>query len=87
MNKENKKEEKQLKTLSGVVVSDKMKDTIVVSVSRHTKHPKYGKYITTRKKYKVHDKGNLYKDGDKVKIVGCRPISKEKSFRVLEKLN
>ena len=87
MNEENKKEKKHLKTLSGVVVSDKMKDTVVVSVSRYTKHPKYGKYMNLIKRYKAHDKDNSCKEGDKVVIIECRPISKEKSFRVLEKIN
>ncbi len=68
------------RTLSGVVVSDKMKDTIVVMVSRYTKHPKYEKFIQTRKKYKAHDAGNTAKIGDKVSIYECKPISKDKRF-------
>ena len=71
------------KILSGVVVSDKMKDTIVVKVSRFVKHPKYGKYISIDKKFKADDKGNTKKIGDKVQIEECRPISKDKHFRVL----
>lgn len=70
-------------TLSGVVVSDKMKDTIVVVVERYVKDPKYQKFITLRKRYKVHDAGNTKKVGDKVTIESCRPISKQKSFIVL----
>ena len=71
------------KTLSGVVVSDKMKDTIVVSVNNFVKHPKYGKYISTSKRFKAHDAGNTKKIGDKVTIEECAPISKEKKFRVI----
>jgi small subunit ribosomal protein S17 len=68
--------------LSGTVVSTKMKDTIVVNVDRFTKHPRYGKYITVSKKYKAHDAGNTKKEGDKVEIVECKPISKDKHFIV-----
>ena len=73
----------QRKTLSGIVVSDKMKDTIVVRVGRFLKNPKYGKFVTSHKKYKVHDAGNTKKIGDKVTIESCRPMSKDKSFRVI----
>ena len=72
------------KTLRGVVVSDKMKDTVVVLVSRYVKHPKYKKYLTKTKKYKAHNPGNTKKEGDKVVIRSCRPISKDKSFEVVE---
>ncbi len=68
------------KILSGVVVSDKMKDTVVVSVSRYFKHPKYQKFMTVDKKYKVHDPGNSCKVGQKVSIKETRPISKTKKF-------
>mgnify|MGYP002070996271 CR=1 FL=1 len=71
------------KTLAGVVTSDKMKDTIVVKVSRFVKHPKYGKYISKDKKFKAHDKGNTKKIGDKVTIVECAPISKDKHFKLI----
>jgi len=74
---------KMTKILSGTVVSDKMKDTIVVSVERYEKHPKYAKFIKRRKKFKVHDAGNTAKIGDKVRIVETRPISKDKSFKLL----
>lgn len=69
--------------MTGVVTSDKMKDTIVVKVSRFVKHPKYGKYVTITKKFKADDKGNTKKIGDKVTIEECRPISKDKHFRVV----
>lgn len=73
------------KVLSGVVVSDKMKDTIVVSVTRFVKHPKYGKFIKSQKKYKAHDVGNTFKIGDKVEIKETKPISKTKHFIALKK--
>jgi small subunit ribosomal protein S17 len=68
------------KFLDGVVVSDKMTDTVVVSVSRYFKHPKYQKFMTVDKKYKVHDPGNTCKIGDKVTIRETKPISKTKRF-------
>ncbi|HEY4508869.1 MAG TPA: 30S ribosomal protein S17 [Candidatus Paceibacterota bacterium] len=71
-------------TMSGIVTSDKMKDTIVVKVSRFVKHPKYGKYVSISKKFKAHDVGNTKKIGDKVMIEECKPISKDKHFKVVE---
>ncbi|MCX6755584.1 MAG: 30S ribosomal protein S17 [Candidatus Nomurabacteria bacterium] len=73
------------KVLSGTVVSDKMDKTVVVSVSRFIKHPKYGKYYTVSKKYKAHDENNASKKGDKVDIIETRPISKDKKFKVVAK--
>lgn len=70
--------------MEGVVTSDKMDKTIVVSVSRYVKHPKYGKYMSTNKKYKVHDEDNTFKIGDKVSFVETRPISKDKCFTVVK---
>jgi small subunit ribosomal protein S17 len=75
--------EKKGRVFSGVVVSSKMKDTIVVSVARYVKHPKYLKYIKRVKKYSVHDEGNTHAEGDKVQIKECRPISKTKHFKVV----
>jgi small subunit ribosomal protein S17 len=71
------------KVLTGIVVSDKMKDTIVVSVERYEKHPKYDKYMKLKKKFKAHDVGNTKKIGDKVEIVETKPISKDKHFMVI----
>ncbi len=71
------------KTLQGAVVSDKMKDTIVVLVERYVKDEKYQKFMNLRKRFKVHDAGNTKKIGDKVTIESCRPMSKDKSFRVV----
>lgn len=72
------------KTLSGIVMSDKMKDTIVVSVDSFEKHPKYVKYMRKSKRFKADDKGNTAKIGDKVIIEECRPISRSKTFRLIE---
>ncbi len=69
--------------LKGVVVSDKMDKTVVVSVSRFVKHPLYGKFYKISKKYKAHDEENKYKIGDKVEIIETRPISKDKRFKVI----
>jgi len=80
--KENVKE-KTGNTLSGVVISDKMDKTVVVSVSRFIKHPKYRKFYKINKKYKAHDEENKYKIGDKVKITETKPISKDKRFKVV----
>ncbi|TSC83521.1 MAG: small subunit ribosomal protein S17 [Parcubacteria group bacterium Gr01-1014_17] len=74
---------KPVRTLRGVVVSDKMKDTVVVAVHRLVKHPKYKKYVRITKRYKAHDAGNTKHTGDRVEIAECRPISKDKHFRVL----
>ena len=79
----------QTKTLkrkiTGVVVSTKMKDTIVVAVTRYVKHIKYGKYQKRVKRYHAHDDGNKCVVGDRVTIRESRPISKKKHFIVLEK--
>ncbi len=72
------------KVLTGVVVSDKMKDTIVVRVESYKKHPKYAKFISRRKNFKAHDAGNTTKIGDRVQIVETPPISKDKHFRLIE---
>ena len=70
--------------LKGVVVSDKMDKTVVVSVSRFVKHPLYGKFYKVSKKYKAHDEDNTCKVGDKVEIVETSPISKDKRFKVIK---
>lgn len=66
----------------GIVVSDKMKDTIVVKIDRFVKNAKYGKFQKLSKKYKAHDAGNTKKIGETVSIVECRPMSKDKHFIV-----
>ncbi len=71
--------------MNGTVVSTKMKDTIVVAVTRFTPHPKYRKYQKHTSRFKAHDAGNTKKEGEKVTIVECPPMSKDKHFRVLTK--
>jgi small subunit ribosomal protein S17 len=71
--------------LIGVITSDKMQKTRVVLVERRLSHAKYGKYMTSRTKYKAHDEKNEYKKGDRVLIVESRPLSRDKRWRV-EKL-
>lgn len=71
--------------LKGIVVSDKMDKTVVVSVSRFIKHPMYGKFYKVSKKYKAHDEENKIKTGDTVEMVEVRPMSKDKRFKVVYK--
>lgn len=80
---ETKQNTSRRKRLTGEVVSNKMKDTIVVKVDQFTKAPKYEKYVKKSKKYLAHDAGNLKKEGETVTIEECRPISKNKHFRVV----
>ncbi|KZD01114.1 30S ribosomal protein S17 [Oceanibaculum pacificum] len=69
--------------LQGTVVSDANEKTIVVQVDRRVMHPVYKKFITRSKKYHAHDEENRFKTGDLVKIEECRPISKNKRWRVV----
>lgn len=69
--------------LQGVVVSDKMDKTVVVSVERRVMHPIYKKFIRRSKKYHAHDENNTFKVGDTVRICECRPISKTKTWEVI----
>ena len=89
MKKENEQKNiatiKKIKIFSGKVVSDKMKDTVVVLIDNYKKHPMYGKYIRRQKKLKAHDVGNKHKIGDTVSIQETRPISKDKHFMVIMK--
>ena len=68
--------------LFGEVVSDKMDKTVTVRVDRRVKHPLYKKYIRRSTKLHAHDEGNECREGDKVAIVECKPMSKLKSWRV-----
>jgi small subunit ribosomal protein S17 len=70
------------KEFVGIVKSDKMDKTIVVAVVTKTLHPLYKKYVTRTKKVKAHDETNDAKIGDRVRVVECRPISKEKCWRL-----
>ena len=72
------------KVREGLVVSNKMDKTVVVIVERLVKHPKYKKYLRVRKKFKAHDERNECHAGDRVRIQHCRPLSKDKSWRVIE---
>ncbi|MBN1636018.1 MAG: 30S ribosomal protein S17 [Deltaproteobacteria bacterium] len=69
--------------LTGVVSSDRMDKTVVVTVERLEKHPVFKKYIRRRRSFKAHDEVNACKIGDRVLIRECRPLSKDKSFRVV----
>jgi small subunit ribosomal protein S17 len=69
---------------TGQVVSDKNDKTIIVEVNDFKTHPVYGKKYRETKRYKVHDEKNEFKNGDRVTIVQCRPISKEKTWKVLK---
>jgi small subunit ribosomal protein S17 len=70
------------KTLVGLVASDKMDKTIVVEVVRRVQHPVYGKYIQQRRRYKAHDEENSCQVGDRVIIEECRPLSRDKRWRL-----
>ena len=72
--------------LIGTVVSDKTDKTVVVKVERKVKHPLYGKIIRRSKKYHAHDEGNAYKTGETVRIEEARPISKTKTWQVIERV-
>jgi len=72
------------KTMTGVVVSNKMNKTIVVKVERRFAHPVFKKVVKTTKKYKVHDEKNECVEGDFIRIQETRPLSKEKRWRLMD---
>lgn len=72
--------------LKGKVVSDKMQKTVVVKVERQVRHPRYKKVYKVHKRYKAHDEKEEYKIGDEVFIEECRPLSKEKKWKVVGKI-
>ncbi|SCW37247.1 small subunit ribosomal protein S17 [Ruminococcaceae bacterium YRB3002] len=72
------------KTRVGIVTSDKMDKTIVVSVSEHVKHPLYGKIMKRTYKLKAHDENNECQAGDKVQVMETRPLSKDKRWRLVK---
>ena len=78
--------ERKGRSLSGIVVSDKMDKTIVVLVDRYKEHPKYKKRFKISKRYKADDQKNEYKEGDKVIIHEVKPISKDKKWIVNKKI-
>lgn len=72
------------KTRIGLVVSAKMDKTITVAVERRLKHPLYGKFVKKTVKLKAHDEENICREGDKVKVMETRPLSKTKRWRLVE---
>jgi small subunit ribosomal protein S17 len=76
-------ENKQRRTLSGRVVSDKMDKTVVVEVTRRVKHPQFHKYLTRSKRYKAHDEDNEFAENDLVIIEERSPISRQKRWAVI----
>ncbi len=75
---------KTKKVFTGQVVSDKMNKTIVVAISERKLHPLYKKYVAATKKVKAHDEKNEAHEGDTVRVVEARPVSKDKHWRLLE---
>ena len=71
------------KTREGVVISDKMDKTIVVEIKTRVRHPLYGKIVTRTSKIKAHDEENACGIGDTVEMMECRPLSKEKHWRIV----
>lgn len=82
--KEEAVEQNGRRTVTGRVVSDKMDKTVSVSVERYIRHPRYGKYVRRTTKVMAHDESNECKAGDRVMISECRPISRNKAWRVVE---
>ena len=78
--------DKIIRKLKGIIVSDKMDKTVVVSVVRLKKHPVYKRYQKITKRFKAHDESGEYKVGDKVVIEETRPMSREKRWRVVAKI-
>ena len=74
------------RVLTGTVVSDKADKTVVVRVERRVKHPLYGKIIKRSKKYHAHDEANAFNTGEQVRIQECAPLSKLKTWTVLERI-
>ena len=81
---ENSAAEVKQRTITGRVTSNKMDKTVAVTVERKVKHPMYGKYMRRSTKYLVHDEENTCNEGDLVVITECRPVSKSKSWRLVE---
>jgi len=71
-------------TLQGIVKSDKMDKTIVVEITLRKLHPLYKKYVTRSKRIKAHDEQNEAHEGDTVRVVECRPLSRDKRWRLAE---
>jgi small subunit ribosomal protein S17 len=80
----NEERKKIVRTLTGKVVGDKMDKSATVLVERRVKHPKYGKFVKRSTKLHIHDESNTCREGDVVTIQECRPISKTKSWVLVE---
>jgi small subunit ribosomal protein S17 len=80
---ETEKNKKHIKTVAGIVTSNKMTNTITVKAEKRVKHPRYGKFVKRVTVYKAHDEGNKAVQGDKVEIVESRPLSKDKRWRLV----
>ncbi len=74
------------KQMIGTIISNKMQKTVVVEVEKLKEHPKYKRRFKVHKKYKAHDEKGEYHIGDRVVIEECRPISKEKRWRVIRRI-
>ncbi|MBL1262163.1 30S ribosomal protein S17 [Candidatus Methylomicrobium oryzae] len=76
----------KVRTITGRVISNKMDKTITVLVERVVKHPVYGKYVKRSTKMMAHDENNVCQEGDVVSITSCRPLSRHKTFKLVEVL-
>jgi small subunit ribosomal protein S17 len=81
---EKEEERGRRKLRVGKVVSDKMEKTVVVVIERLVKHPQYKRYVRRRSRFKVHDEKNECKEGDTIRFMETRPLSKEKRWRFVE---
>jgi small subunit ribosomal protein S17 len=79
-------QERKLRTLTGVIISNSGNKSLRVAIELRVKHPKYGKYLKRRTKLAVHDERNQGRAGDVVEVAECRPYSKTKSWRLLRVL-
>ena len=79
-------QDKKLKTVTGVVISNSGDKSIKIAIDFKVRHPKYGKYIRRRTKFAVHDEHNQASVGDVVEVVECRPYSKTKNWRLVKVL-
>lgn len=77
----------KIRIVTGKVVSNKMDKTVSVLVERLVKHPVYGKFVKRSTKFLVHDEKNQCQEGDVVSITSCRPLSKNKTFKLVEVLS
>jgi len=84
MNKQRKQQSNNPRTMTGQVVSDKMNKTVVVAIQRQVRHELYGKIVRKVSRLKAHDEGNECRVGDTVIIQSCRPLSRDKSWKLLQ---